>query len=85
MTPTLWCDNIGATYLASNPVFHGRMKHIEIDFHFVREYVNVGKLKVAYISTKDQLADILTKPLPKLRFVKLKTNLNVVPTMRLPD
>ena len=84
-TPTLWCDNIGATYLAANPVFHGRMKHIEIDFHFVREYVNAGKLKIAYISTKDQLADILTKPLPKLRFVKLKTNLNVIPTMRLPE
>ena len=85
MTPTLWCDNIGATYLAANPVFHGRMKHIEIDFHFVREYVNAGKIKIAYISTKDQLTDILTKPLPKLRFVKLKTNLNVIPTMRLPE
>ena len=84
-TPTLWCDNIGATYLAANPVFHGRMKHIERDFHFVREYVKAGKLKIAYISTKDQLADILTKPLPKLWFVKLKTNLNVMPTMRFPE
>ena len=59
------------------------MKHIEIDFHFVPKYVNAGKLEVAYISTKDQLVDILMKPLPKLRFVKLKTNLNMVPTMRL--
>jgi histone deacetylase 1/2 len=37
--PVLWCDNLGATYMTSNPMFHTRTKHIEVDFHFVREQV----------------------------------------------
>jgi histone deacetylase 1/2 len=60
-TPILWCDNLGATYLTANPVFHARTKHIEVDFHFVRECVAAGTLHARFISSDDQLADVFTK------------------------
>lgn len=60
--PVVFCDNVGATYLSANPVFDSRMKHLALDFHFVRENVRSGSLRVTHVSTKDQLADALTKP-----------------------
>ena len=75
--PYLWCDNIGATYLAANPVFHARAKHVEIDFHFVRERVANKQLQIWFVSSKDQLADGFTKALPARQFEDFRRNLNL--------
>jgi histone deacetylase 1/2 len=77
-TSCLWCDNLGATYLSANPVFHARAKHIEIDFHFVRERVLRKQLEIRFIPSQDQVADGFTKPLPYPAFEVFKRNLNLV-------
>ena len=79
-TPTLYCDNIGATYLAANPVFHSRMKHLALDYHFVRELAQRKYLRVSHVSSKNQLADALTKPLPRARFHDLFVKIGLSPT-----
>jgi hypothetical protein len=78
--PLIWCDNTSALALASNPVFHGRTKHIEVDYHFVREKVVRGDLLLQFISTHDQLADIFTKALPSTRLLQLCSKLMVCST-----
>lgn len=66
--PILWCDNISASALAINPVFHARTKHIKIDVHFVRDHVLRVSLEVRYVPSSDQLVDCLTKPLTHTQF-----------------
>jgi hypothetical protein len=73
----LWCDNIEAKYLSTNPVFHARMKHIEVDYHFIRERVSKGLLNIDFISSKDQVADGFTKALPVRLLEIFKYNLNL--------
>ena len=65
--PLLLCDNLGATHLSFNPVQHSRMKHIQLDVHFVRDLVAKKLLNVRHVHTNDQLADLLTKPLSRQR------------------
>ncbi|XP_019095570.1 PREDICTED: uncharacterized protein LOC109130458 [Camelina sativa] len=71
-TPVVYCDNVGATFLCANPVFHSRMKHIALDYHFIRGQIQRGAFRVAHVHTKDQLADALTKPLNRARFIELR-------------
>jgi hypothetical protein len=75
--PCPWCDNLGAIYLSANPVFHIRAKHIEIDFHFVKERVLNNQLKIRFVPSKDQVADGFTKSLPTRSFEDFKYNLNL--------
>jgi hypothetical protein len=60
---TIWCDNVSAIYLASNPVFHARTKHVEIHYHFLQDQLQLGLISIRFLKSTDQLADILTKPL----------------------
>ncbi|WVY90763.1 hypothetical protein V8G54_036277 [Vigna mungo] len=75
----LQIDNKSAISLAKNPVFHGKSKHIETKFHFLREQVNKGRLELAHCSSEDQTTDVFTKALKQSRFEKLRTSLNIIP------
>ena len=72
------CDNTSAISISKNPVMHSKTKHIPIKYHFVREQVLGKIIKLDYIGTKDQVADIFTKPLPKEAFEYLRQKLGVV-------
>jgi hypothetical protein len=73
----LWCDNIGATYLSANLVFYARTKHIEVDYHFVRERVAQKLLDIRFIPSGDQVADGFTKSLSERQLVIFRRNLNL--------
>jgi len=59
-------DSLETRYIAKNPLFHERTKHIELDHHFVREKLLEGLISLAYTKTTEQVADIFPKPLPNL-------------------
>jgi hypothetical protein len=67
----LACDNQSAFHLSSNPIFHERTKHIEVDCHFIREKIISGIIKTSFIRSNDQLADMLTKSLrgPRIDYI----------------
>lgn len=75
--PLLYCDNISALQLTVNPIFHARTKHVEIDYHFVREKVASGSLVTQFIPSPQQVADIFTKPLLRKPFHLLRTKLGL--------
>ncbi|KAJ9560686.1 hypothetical protein OSB04_005846 [Centaurea solstitialis] len=58
--PTIYCDNKGATHVVANPKFHSKMKHLALDYHFVRKYVQDGCILISYILETNQSADALT-------------------------
>lgn len=78
LTATLvYCDNVSAVYLSTNPVQHQRTKHIKIDLHFVRDKVATGHVRVLHVPSSSQYADIFTKGLPSSLFLDFRSSLNV--------
>jgi hypothetical protein len=71
-------DSKSALALAKNPVFHERSKHIRVRHHFIRGCLELGSIKEGYINTKDQLANLLTKPFGRIRFLELCSKTGMV-------
>jgi len=77
--PIIWCDNLGATYLSMNLVFHARTKHVEVDYHFFRDRVAKKEIQIRFISSRDQLSDVFTKPLSTSSFTAFRFKFRVDP------
>ena len=71
----LYCDNKAAIAIAHNPVLHDRTKHVEVDKHFIKEKLDSGIIYLPYISTAEQVVNILTKGFPKKQFENLISKL----------
>jgi hypothetical protein len=76
-TVTMKIDNISAINLAKNPVAHGKSKHIEMRFHYLREQVNNGKLRLEHCRTEDQIADIMRKAVQVEVFKRIRDRLGM--------
>ncbi|XP_065628616.1 secreted RxLR effector protein 161-like [Quercus suber] len=80
-TMCVYCDNTSAINLSKNPVQHSKSKHIEIRYHFIRDLVEERTVYLEFINTKNQKADIFTKPLdgPKFEFLHMTIGVSIIP------
>ena len=71
---TIYCDNQPSILLAENPLIHQRSKHIDIKYQFIRDEIKKNTIKVQYIQSENNVADVFTKPMTKLKlsnFIKM--------------
>jgi hypothetical protein len=69
-TVKLYCDNESAIHIANNPSDTSRTKHIDLRYHYLRQCVQDGSIEPTYVNTDDNAADLFTKALPRLKFLK---------------
>jgi hypothetical protein len=72
------CDNQSCIKMTDNRVFHDKSKHIEIRYHYIHDMVQRGDVKLQYVGTDEQVADVLTKPLSLVKFEYFRDKLGVV-------
>jgi hypothetical protein len=82
---TIHCDNQSCVKLSENPVFHDRSKHIEIKYHYIRDMVQRKTIHVQYHPTHEQIADIFTKLLARMKFKYLRERLGLVENTSLAE
>jgi hypothetical protein len=82
---SFFCDNQSVIHIASNPVFHERTKHLDIDCHIVRDKLHAGILKLQLVSSKDQLADFFTKSLLPQPFGILLSKMGLIEIYQPPS
>jgi hypothetical protein len=73
----IFCDNSSSIKLSKNPILHGRCKHIDVRYHFLRDLNKDGVIELSFCKSQDQLADIMTKALKLETFCKLREGLGV--------
>ena len=78
----IYCSNQSCIKLSENLVFHDKSKHIEIKYQYIRDMVEKGAVELLYIATEEQIADVLTKPLSRLKLEYFRDKLGVVPRKR---
>jgi len=72
------CNNNSTIQLSKNPVFHGRSKHIDVQFHFLRDMVKDRSIELKHYSSQSQVADIMTKPLKLEQFLNLRSKIGLI-------
>jgi hypothetical protein len=77
-TPLLRVDNKSAISLIKNLVLHGQSKYNEVRYHLVRESIENGRVNVEFIRSEEQLGNILTKPLGRVKFLELRTKIGLI-------
>ena len=72
------CDNQSFIKMMDNLVFHDNSKHIEIWYHYIRDMVQIGAIKLQYVRTYEKVADVLTKPLSHVKFEHFRDKICIV-------